>query len=90
VWGRISHLATAGGAPAGLARTLSNPNPFYLADACIIVAPVIESGGLSVGVTGHALRDLDASAVGQVVRNPGGAESVAAYRCFNSTSEPRD
>jgi len=35
-------------------------------------------------VPGHALRDLDAPAVRQVVRNSRGAEGVAAYRRCNS------
>jgi hypothetical protein len=37
-------------------------------------------------VPGHALRDLDAPAIREVVRKPRGAESVAAYRGFNARS----
>jgi hypothetical protein len=35
-------------------------------------------------VSGHALRDLDAPAVGQVVGNADGAEGVAVYRGFDA------
>jgi hypothetical protein len=35
-------------------------------------------------MTSHALRDLDALSVRQVVCYPSGAEGVAAYRGFNS------
>jgi hypothetical protein len=41
--------------------------PAPLDYAHIIVAPVIKCGRFSVGVSGHALRDLDARAVRQVV-----------------------
>ena len=62
----------------------SNPDPLDFAHADVIVAPVVKAGGFRVRVTGHALRDLDAPAVRQVIRNPGRAESVAAYRGFDS------
>jgi hypothetical protein len=65
----------------------SNPDPLDLTNADMIVAPIIEAGGFRVRVSGHALRDLDPPAVGEVVRNPRRAESMAAYRCFNSRAD---
>src|SRR5229473_4248944 len=44
----------------------------------------MRASGLSVRVSGHALRDLDAPAVRQVVRYPGGAKGVATYRSFDA------
>jgi hypothetical protein len=35
-------------------------------------------------MAGHPLRNFDTSAIRQVVRNPGGAEGVAAYRGFDA------
>src|SRR5208282_1544568 len=61
-----------------------NPDPLQLPDAHIIIAPVVKAGRLRVRVPGHLLRDLDTPAVRQVVRNPGRAESVTAYRGFNA------
>jgi hypothetical protein len=62
-------------------------------DADVIVAPVVKPGGFRVRVPGHALRDLDASSVRQVVRNARGTEDstegVAAYRRLNSPSTAR-
>ena len=62
----------------------SNPNSLNFPDADVIVAPVVEARGFRVRVSGHALRHLDTSAVREVVRNPRGAERVAAYRGCNS------
>jgi hypothetical protein len=64
--------------------THSNPDPLHFPHAYIIIAPVIQARGFRVRVPGHALCDLDAPAVGQVVRNPRGAEGVAAYPSFNA------
>jgi hypothetical protein len=64
---------------------VSNPDPLDLTHAHIIVAPVVKSGGFSVGVPGHALRNLDASAVGEIIRDPGRAESVTVYRGFDTS-----
>src|SRR5216683_2595455 len=61
-----------------------DPYPLHLAHAHIIVAPVVKSGCLSVRMPGHALRDLNATTVDEVISNPGRAEDVAAYRGFNS------
>jgi hypothetical protein len=58
----------------------SNSNPLNFTHAHIIVAPVVKSSGFGVRVSGHALRDLDAPAIRQVVRNAGRTEGVAAYR----------
>jgi len=44
------------------------PYPLDFAHAHIIVAPVAKAGRLGVRVSGHALRDLDAPAVRQIVR----------------------
>jgi hypothetical protein len=61
-----------------------NPYPLDFPHAHIIVAPVVKAGGLGVRMSGHALRDLDAPAVRQVVRDAGRAEGVAAYRGFDA------
>jgi hypothetical protein len=58
----------------------SNPNLRYFRKAHVIAAAVIEAGGFRVGVPGHALRDLDSSAVGEIIREAGRAEGVAADR----------
>src|ERR1039457_4412674 len=62
------------------ARPASNPHLLHLAHADVVGAPVVEAGGFGVRVPCHALRDLDTPAVRKVVRNPRGAEGVAAYR----------
>ncbi len=62
----------------------SNPYSLDLTHAHVIVAPVIKPGGLRVRMAGHPLRHFDTSAIRQVVRNPGGAEGVAAYRGFDA------
>jgi hypothetical protein len=56
----------------------SNLNFLDFPDADIIVAPVVQPGGFGVRVPGHALRDLDAAAIAEIVRNARGAERVAA------------
>jgi len=62
----------------------SNSDPRDLPDAYIIIAPVIEARRFRVRVPSHALRDLDPPSVRQIIRNPRGAEGVAAYRGFNA------
>ena len=57
---------------------MSNSDPLDLPHAYIIVAPVVKASGFRIRVPSHALRDLDAAAVRQVVRNARGAEGVAA------------
>lgn len=64
-------------------RLFSSPGPLHLAHNDVIVAPAALARCFSVRVSGHALRDLDTPAVRQIVRNPRGAEGVAAYRGFN-------
>src|ERR1017187_1855113 len=49
-------------------RLHSHSDPLHLAHADVIVAPVIEARGFGVRVSGHALRDLDAPAIREVVR----------------------
>jgi hypothetical protein len=39
--------------------TLLNPDPLDFPDADVIVAPVVQTGGFCVRVSGHALRDLE-------------------------------
>ncbi len=48
------------------------------------IAPIVKPARFRVRVPGHALGDLDSPAVGEIVRNPGGPEGVAACRGFNS------
>ena len=45
----------------------SNPNFLDFPDADIIVAPAIQAGRFRVRMPGHALRDLDAAAIGETV-----------------------
>src|SRR5260370_22400439 len=70
----------------GTGDKLPNSNPYSLdlTHAHVIVAPVINPGGLRVRMAGHPLRHFDTSAIRQVVRNPSGAEGVAAYRGFDA------
>jgi hypothetical protein len=44
----------------------------------------LTAGRLRVRMSGHLLRDLDAPAVRQIVRDAGRAERVAAYRGLNA------
>jgi hypothetical protein len=67
-----------------LRPAISNPDPLDLTHADVIVAPVVEAGGFRVRVSGHALRDLDASAVRQVIgyaRRPGMYGSLSRSGC---------
>ena len=56
----------------------SDSDPLDFADADAVFARAIEAGGLGAGVPGHALGNLDAPAVGEVIGNAGGAKGVAA------------
>ncbi len=56
----------------------SNPDPLDLAEADVIVAPIVEAGGFGIGVAGHALGNLDPATVGQVIGDPGRAEGMAS------------
>lgn len=48
----------------------SNPNPFDFADADVIIAPAVGTGGLGGRRAGHALRDCDPPAAPNIVRIP--------------------
>lgn len=63
---------------------VSNADPFDFSDADSIAAPIIEAGSLRIGMASHALRDLDTTAVAEIVRNAGGAEGVVSYRRLDS------
>src|ERR1035441_3274508 len=52
-----------------------NPDPLCFPHIYIIVG--------HIRVPGHALRDLDTAAIREIIRNPRGAEGVAAYRRLN-------
>jgi hypothetical protein len=60
--------------------SLSDPQLLDLAGDDIIGAAVIQAGGFRAGMLGHALRDLDASAIRQVIRNARGAATSADCR----------
>jgi hypothetical protein len=70
----------------GASNTASNPNSLDFAHADVIVAPVVKASSFRVQVPGHALRDLDATAVREVVRYPRGAKGVAARRGFRGNA----
>ncbi len=63
---------------------LSDPDPLHFAEADVVIAPIVEAGGFGVGMSGHALRDFDAAAVGEVIGDPGSAEGMAADGGFES------
>ena len=62
----------------------SNPDLLLLTHTDIVVASVVKACGFGVGMSGHALRDFDASAVREIVRYPCRPERMAAYRGFNT------
>src|ERR1700724_3451398 len=53
-----------------------NPDALNLAEAYFVAAPVIQLGRLDVGVTGHALGDVNIPAAFQVIRKPYGPEGM--------------
>src|SRR5580658_4419917 len=79
----VPFLASSQPFGGSIIRFSSNPDPLDFPDADVVVAPVVKAGGFRVRVPGHALRDLDTAAIGEVVRNPCGAEGMATYRGFN-------
>jgi len=59
---------------------LSDPDSLDFAETDVIIAAIVEAGGFGVGMPGHALRDFDPAAVGQVIGDPGRAEGMATDR----------
>lgn len=51
-----------------------NPDALDFIKAHVIVAPVVEARCFAVGVSGHALRSLDAPAIFEVIGDARGAE----------------
>ena len=66
------------GFASALVRTSLDKNPLHLIQRHLIIAPVIQAGGARGFVIRHALRDLELTAVPEVLGDPGGTERVIA------------
>ncbi len=48
-----------------------DPDPLDLTETDVVIAAIVEAGGLGVGVAGHTLGDFDSTSVGEVIGDPG-------------------
>jgi hypothetical protein len=74
------HARTAPLFPLGLFFRLEADSQrwsIWVAHADVIVAPVIEAGGFGIGVSGHALRDFQLTAVRWI-----GAINAVTFACW--------